>query len=100
MRPCVAGVGEQGRVHGVKKEGPRADAALRPCDRPTVVGVDERHVAAGESVGREAAEKADGMPPEVDRAVVRGRTAEEERAPCRGVASGNACGDPYGRDMV
>ena len=82
----MADVGEDGRVSGVQEKRPRPVAALRPGERPSVIGVDQRHAAAGERVRLEAAQQADGVGIEVEDAPGRCGAAEQKQPPGRPIA--------------
>src|SRR6185503_11331479 len=78
--PRVPGVGEQRAVQRVQEDRPRADAALRPRDRPAILGVGDRHARPREAVAPEAPQQAERLAVEargVERRLV---AAEPERA--------------------
>src|SRR5580765_6586452 len=56
-RPCFSGVGEDRGVHGVQEQRPRPMAALRTRNRPAILEVAERDMAARERIRGEAAQK-------------------------------------------
>jgi len=91
-RPRVAGVDKRGAGDGVEEQRPRADAALRPRDRKSVLRVRERHAAAGERRVGEAAQQARRAAVERDRAAIGRAAAEEEGAADGGIAGRRSAG--------
>jgi hypothetical protein len=78
-----------------RKKRPRPVAALRPRQRPTVVGVDQSDVRTGETVGGKASQQADGVVTEIGDAEVGTGAAEQKRPADSRISGRNTTGSPH-----